>query len=1105
MAIAHVATRGAQTYAAFGTSTTFTLTTPNTIAVGNTLIVFLAVDNAGPSGAFQFIQANFTMDPAAGSFLPIGNITNDPGVASEGVQIQAWMVKVGRTLNAAETITFTVANSIGRGVAHAREFSGVLVRSAPTDLKTVTGNGTTSVVPQITNVANGNLVIGMSGVETNAALTGDADVTGGAWVLANNAVSNSGVAATSISSIVQYKITSGGVTAQDWFSSWAGAADYAGMAIELSAAAAITPAEYPAENPHYPCIAGPEYLPTNSTTVPLDTGTGYITTFPWPSSSNGNTLFAATGNFVEPNARSQHIVSMELYTQQFLQASLSDDIETVVLPLREVATTDPLTAGVTTARLNAGPSPAGTVLTPANALTALASQGGDAVWFDGTLSPASIALFFDNAILANYVGYRVLRVGLRYLAWKDDSSPDMPGEGFDVAVGDTQTIRTSNNVGASALYGSWLVPEYKRNATYQTRWLGETNLVSRGGFNPLIANYGNNDVHPFTVVDLNRMANGVEEFFIRFTGKQGYDLLQTDVFLDHVEMVVELAPERRSYVNNRVVSNLINTGVDLYPFSATRPGILRYSLNPAIAAVMSMTPWAPMAFMVRQAFPATPSDRYRVATSGAFFWTFAEALGPPLEMYGADQLRGFPDVEEDLPQFLRGVLVNGLPEAYSFIQTNTIYSAFAFDPINYLIYGPFWVDAQQLSYPTFRWAAPGYTQSLTIQVGGSETYDKIRVFIKPGLLTTAPFTISIQQPLATPIATAVITVADWNAAGDPFELGDTVSYREVIVDLSVPITPSAGSVFIIGNSLDTDPWDIAGIRSNSGSTSYEWFEGTPSDADDPAMVLLCEMEDPDLDIDDVAVGNEDPLAPCVSAVIEAPQITINNADEYDQIVILRSIDGGVTLTALETIQVEGAPTIEWTDWGVPWDIEDIDYWVYGYRNSDRQLRTNVITWTGPATAPGAAFGLTDYDNLITVLYTPVSENELEVQWSPLNPISTVQLHGVDYQIALRSPEERGLSVSVVVAVRNFSMCSDTNEVWAGGETAAAGQRSFNPRPFDTLRYLENQCRLQLSMPGGHTRWVSLDLGTLSVRTVHGTYLAEITLTDLTTLPDSPYI
>lgn len=1099
MAIANVAARGAQTYAAFGLTNTLALTTPNTIAVGNALLVFLTVDNSGVDGGSQFIQARFTLDDSAGVFIPLGTVTKDgASPANDGVQIYVWIVKVGKALQVGETITFTALNSIPRGVASAREFSGVLVYSANTYAGAGVGTGTTATATQLTSVASGSLVVGLAGVETNAAQTGDADTTGGAWVTNNSGQSNSGTAATSISAISQYKITSGGTTDQNFATTWAGSADWAVMAIGLSAAPAFVAPAYPVENPHYPCLAGPEYLPTNSTVVPVDTGTGYNVTFPWPDSSNYNDLFATSGNFVNPSVKSQHVMSLEFADIGRYNTSLSYDIETVVLPLREVITTDPLTAAVTNSRIN---SSGGAAPTPTTALAALASPGGDVIWFDGTAVYPALSFLFDNTILANYVDYRVMRVGLRYLAWKDDSSPSIPGEGFDVSVGDTATVRAANTVGASALYGSWLVPEYKRNAVYQTRWLGETNLVSRGGFNTATASYNNNDVHPFTIGDLNRMG-GVEQFYIRFMAQEGYDLLQTDVFLDYVEMVVEVAPERRIYVNNRLISNMINTLVDNYPFLSSLPGIMRYALVPEASGPVYIPPDSSVVFTVRQAFPASPSDRYRVDPSGDFNFTFAEALGPALDMLGADQARGFSNRELDLPQFSRSVLVNGLPEAGALTYTDTIYGAFMYDPINLFINGPFWVDSTQLSYPTFRWAAAGgYTQDLTVRVAGGVAYDKIRVYLKPELPTSAPFTISVQQPLGTPIATASISISNWVAAGAAFELGDEISYREVLVPLSVTITPPAGNVFIVGSSPDDYPWDIAGNRSTNGSFSYEWFEGTASDADDPAIVLLCTMPVPILVMDTVEVSNSSTVATCVPTEIVVPEITVSNADDYDWLTVERSIDGGATYTVVDLLEVDEAPTVVFADVGVPWDIGPVDYKITGWRHADRQSRSSVIAASAAVAHPAAAFGLADYLNGVVYLYTPVSDSALELQWSPLNPISTVQLHGVDYQIALRAPEERGLSVATVVAVANFDVCEP---LILEDEQFAAGDLSMSPVPFRGVRDLENLCRLQLVLPGGHTRWVSLDLGTLSVRTVHGVYLAEITLTDLNVLDASPY-
>lgn len=1112
MSIVSVAARGNQAYAAFGTSQTFTITTPATVAIGNTLIFSLAVDNSSVGGGSQFFQCSFTQTPDAGVWIPLGTVTNDPGAANEGVQIYSWYCKVQRALNVAETLTISCGNSVLRGVANMHELSGINVRGGPDGRVTNTGNGTTASAGPLSPTTSGDLILAVAGVESNAAITGDADVTDGAWVLSSTSASNSGVAATSVSIITQFKITTG-VTAQNYAATWAGAADWAAMVISIPASVVPAAADRQ-ENPNYPCVAGPEYLPVRDANRMVDTGTGYNVVFPFPPSSIGQTLFAGGAAFVNPNARSQHIVSLEFTDEPRFTASLSDDITTVVLPLRESWVRNPISGLDTTATDTADVSldpdtyPGGSAAANAYILAALSTPGGNYVKFDGSTARPYIGLYFDTTILGNYVGHRVLRVGLRYLAWKDDGSPNILGEGFGVSIGDTQSVRAPNTVGTEALYGSWLVPDYERNAQYQTRWLGETNIISRNAFDPNYQNYPSFEGHPFTLVDLNRMANGVEQFYIQFTGQSGYDLLQTDTFLDYVEMVVELAPERRLLVGSRTVSNLTTAAIGTYDFDASNFMIMRYSLNPESVQALNFTANDPMVYTVRQAFPATPSDRYRVDPDGVFAFTMAEAMGPTLEMFGVEQIR--PLSNGQLPQFLESVLVNGLPDYGSLHTTNFVYSAFFFDMASWKIYGPSWVDAQLFSYPTYQWVGvPGATYTITqaIYIDGATDFDQVRVLTRPGaqnLFIGAVMNVSVQQPLATPLATATITVADWEAAGADFQLGSIVDFREVIVDLSASINPALGPVYVVLSSAAADPWEVAGIRSVDGSFSYEWFEGVDSEADDAAIVLLCEMEDPDLTLTDVEVFTEDNYAPCITSPIAAPQIVVNNADEFDYIVILRSIDGSSTLTPLQIIPVDGALTIEWVDYGVPWDIEDIQYWVYGYRNSDRRLTVDVVVWAGPATAPGAAFGLTDYETGESYWYTPVAEGELDVSWSPLNPISTVQLHGVDYQIALRAPEERGLSVSTVIAIRNFNQCTSTHETWEGGETAAAGQRAFNPRPFDTVRYLENKCRLQLTLPGGHTRWVSLDLGTLNVRTSNGVYLAEITLTDLAPLSESPY-
>lgn len=60
-----------------------------------------------------------------------------------------------------------------------------------------------------------------------------------------------------------------------------------------------------------------------------------------------------------------------------------------------------------------------------------------------------------------------------------------------------------------------------------------------------------------------------------------------------------------------------------------------------------------------------------------------------------------------------------------------------------------------------------------------------------------------------------------------------------------------------------------------------------------------------------------------------------------------------------------------------------------------------------------------------------------------------------------------------------------------------GRFAMAPTPFDDVRNLETYNRLTLKLPGGHTRFVSVDVGGLTVVPVIGLYRADLTLRDTT--------
>src|SRR5690606_4832308 len=146
-----------------------------------------------------------------------------------------------------------------RGVINVYEFSGVARENLPEYFANGFGTGTTASVAGISPSAAGQLVVTAAGVETNAAITGDADTTDGSWGTLGNAASNSGSAATSVSLISQYKIITG-TSAQNWGATWAGAADWVSTVVVLREYVAPPDQEPPVGNPNYACFAGSENL-----------------------------------------------------------------------------------------------------------------------------------------------------------------------------------------------------------------------------------------------------------------------------------------------------------------------------------------------------------------------------------------------------------------------------------------------------------------------------------------------------------------------------------------------------------------------------------------------------------------------------------------------------------------------------------------------------------------------------------------------------------------------------------------------------------------------------------------------------------------------------
>lgn len=232
MPITAVAGRGG------GTTTAMTLTSPTAIAVGNVLVLAVATDNAGTSGAAPTLGVT---DPRGNTWTSLGSSLRDPGLVDEGAFLRLFATTVGTAYQTGDVLTLTASPTPARVVWGVYEFAGV--RATPPAVAAVAANGSnvSSGFINTTPTAAGQLVLAGAAVETNAAITGDADTTGGApWTTMANAASDSGTAATSIALIAQFKIPTTAVT-QAHEATWSGTADYANLSVVLAATAyAIT-------------------------------------------------------------------------------------------------------------------------------------------------------------------------------------------------------------------------------------------------------------------------------------------------------------------------------------------------------------------------------------------------------------------------------------------------------------------------------------------------------------------------------------------------------------------------------------------------------------------------------------------------------------------------------------------------------------------------------------------------------------------------------------------------------------------------------------------------------------------------------------------------
>lgn len=1276
------ATRGSINTTTGGFDEPIDLPAGASIALGNHLILVAAYDNSSLLGGDPNMFVASSAAVGATAYVDLrGNVwtrlalaTNSSLGTDTGTVVDIWISRVQFAYLNGDDITLQFSFTTPAVVARVSEWSGIRPVTYPI-VGPISGTGSSTVVGPVgtvTPTAVGQLVIGAGSTELgSASFTGDADVTGGAWVtLVNTTVGAGGAGQTLFS---QYKIVTT-TAAQDWDATKVGTDDWAALALVLDDYVPANP-EFPAGNPNSPCLLGFEGLPTETTSVGLDTGTGYLFEHTVLPDSIGTQDYTMGSEFRSARAISQHAVAYDLYKPG--AELIQDEITTVVLPLR-------------TASLSGGAVVSG----GGTALAALSTVGGAFV-----VVPVGgvINLNFQPAELqANFLNSRILRWGIRYVAWKDDGASATPSEGFDLTWRDAGS---NNGFGSDTLLSAWLVPNYRRDSRYETRWIGEINPSPRG--KGLITATNLKDAAPFSVFDLTEMDGSpvAGATTLVFTGRTA------QINFDYFEAVIELAPERREASGIRLLSNAPGAGA---PFAFSFGG------SPLFAALNSSnryrTTQSDYVMVVREAEPASPADYYRAQGSGQALFGTTEAAGPSLQLLGYTTPRA---TLEPQPTLTRAAISNG-----TFVGMNTEFdqytlSAVAYDAGNVGLDGPFWPGYRGLGPNGAIQIYTGMAKRMDLQTSGGALYDRIKVLAKPDSLTTGVLTITLEQPLATVLNTVVLT-PDQVRAGIPAGSG----WFEISVPLSAPGALATGQAYLIFTAASTvtnaAPWYVAAAEPDGGLNRFGYNPDAVNGLTSPwdyAAVLQCTLALPSLALSSASALLLRAADRCVSSTLEIPQLLVSNAALYDRLVAERSIDGGRTWTAIRSglrsdagpwlrdtfsrtsvsgwgtadlssgawtnasgtatdftvsaglgrvaspttninrrtylaspsadVEIYGEISVPevssgasvfgylmtratadidnaylgrldfattgllnvsirsrvasvetslstldglfsyapgdafsvrfrtvgellqlrvwrkgseeptaWTreitnvaltsannigtrslrntgntnvltsvfydnievssqdvilDYGVPWDVSPVLYRVTGYRDFDRRAAVSAqVSWAGaPASAPGLAFGLADPEGSLILAYTPAEESSPSTVWNALDPIEIVPLHGVDLQVALRSPERRGLSVSAAVVVDHLTACT-TGVADAYGEFVGRGGFALTPVPYDLLRAAERLSRLALQLPGGHTRYVSLDLGPMTIRTQNGVYLAEILLTDVVPPEADPY-
>lgn len=189
------------TTAGTGNSTTSTATLAfncgASFAVGDVLVVCIGADNAGTTPSAGVSSLTSVTD-AKSHVYTLLQATFDPGAASAGITVGIAYTTITTAMITTDQVTLNFSPNTTSKAAVVYKIhpdTGNVIQFVTSGFTAGSTTGTPTVTTSSTKI--GDIVIAALAAESNATVTGDSDVVGGAWTTQTSATANTGTVATS--------------------------------------------------------------------------------------------------------------------------------------------------------------------------------------------------------------------------------------------------------------------------------------------------------------------------------------------------------------------------------------------------------------------------------------------------------------------------------------------------------------------------------------------------------------------------------------------------------------------------------------------------------------------------------------------------------------------------------------------------------------------------------------------------------------------------------------------------------------------------------------------------------------------------------------------